>query len=176
MGGKSSTSTQSNPVTNNTDRRLAVSDGQGITGDGSSIVNSFADNRQNTQNFVDSSSRTTIDQSNSDAAIRELSRTNSDAIQALTNAGKDIIQSSGGAVVELARFQGAQNTDAWNTTLSTSARLVDKLIDQASAGFGLSEKVVSAFTPTENKNADIGKYAMIAAAVVAGAVLLKGSK
>lgn len=145
MGGKSSTSTQSNPVTNNTDRRLAVSDGAGITGDHSSV--------------------TQIDNSNS-----------SDAVIAMTNAGADIIKSSGGAVVELAKFQGAQNTDAWNTTITTSAKLVDKLIDQASAGFGLSEKVVSAFTPTENKNADIGKYAMIAAAVVAGAVLLKGSK
>lgn len=145
MGGKSSTSTQSNPVTNNTDRRLAVSDGAGITGDGSSI--------------------TQIDNSNS-----------SDAVIAMTNAGADIIKSSGGAVVELAKFQGAQNTDAWNNTLTTSAKLVDKLIDKASEGFALSSKVVDSFEPSENKQTEALKYGMIAAAVVAGAVLLKGSK
>lgn len=140
MGGKSSTSNQSNPVTNNNDKRLAVSDGAGITGDGSSI--------------------TQIDNSNS-----------SDAVIAMTNAGADIIKSSGGAVVELAKFQGEQNTDAWNTTLTTSAKLVDKLIDKASEGFALSSKVVDSFQPTENKNVDAIKYAAIAAGVVGVAAL-----
>lgn len=145
MGGKSSTSNQSNPVTNNNDKRLAVSDGAGITGDGSSI--------------------TQIDNSNS-----------SDAVIAMANAGADIIKSSGAAVVELGKFQGQQNTDAWNTTITTSAKLVDKLIDKASEGFALSSKVVDSFQPSENKQTDALKYGMIAAAVVAGAVLLKGSK
>jgi len=100
----------------------------------------------------------------------------SDAVVAIANAGADVIKSSGGAVVDLYKDAGKRNSDAWNATLSESGKLVDKLIDQASAGFGLSEKVVNAFTPTENKNADIGKYAMIAAAAVAAAVLLKGNK
>ncbi|CAN5165722.1 hypothetical protein BH10PSE16_BH10PSE16_43870 [soil metagenome] len=74
--------------------------------------------------------------------------------------------------MDLARFQGEQNTEAWNTTITAGAGLVDKLIGQVGDGVALSEKVVSAFTPTENKNADIGKYAMWAAAAVAAAVLL----
>lgn len=144
-GGGGSTSSNSNPVTTNTDKRNAVSDGVGVSGDGSTVI--YSDN------------------SNS-----------SDAVIALADAGAGIIKNSGAAVVELAKFQGAQNTEAWNTTLTTGASLIDKLIDKTSEGFALSSKVVDSFTPTESKNADIGKYAMIAAAVVAGAVLLKGSK
>lgn len=98
----------------------------------------------------------------------------SDAVIALADAGAEIIKSSGGTVVELGKFQGAQNTQAWDTTITNGAKLIDKLIDKSTEGFALSGKVIDSFTPTENKNADIGKYAMIAAAVVAGAVLLKG--
>lgn len=113
---------------------------------------------------------------NGDGNSTVYSVNSSDAVVAIANAGADVIKSSGGAVVDLYKDAGARNTDAWNSTLTTSSKLLDKLIDQASAGFGLSEKVVAAFTPTENKNADIGKYAVIAAAGVAAAVLLRGSK
>lgn len=144
-GGGGSSGGNSSTTTTNTDRRLAVSDGAGITGDGSSI--------------------TMVDNSNS-----------SDAVIALANAGAEVIKNSGGAVVELAKFQGAQNTDAWNTTITSSAKLIDRLIDKAGEGFALSSKVVDSFTPSENKQTDALKYGVIAAAVVAGAVLLKGSK
>lgn len=139
-GGGGGSSSQSNPVTNNNDKRVAVSDGMGVSGD----------------------SNTIIDNSNS-----------SDAVIALTNAGADIIKNSGGAVVDLAKFQGAQNTEAWDTTLKTGADLIDKMMASTAQGFALSSKVIDSFTPTENKNADIGKYAMLAAAAVAAAVLLK---
>lgn len=140
MGSRSSSASNSNPVTTNTDKRVAVSDGQGVSGDNNTV----------------------IDNSNS-----------SDAIIALSNAGAEIIRSSGGAVVELAKFQGEQNTEAWNTTVTTGAKLIDRLIDKAGEGFALSSKVVDSFTPNENKQTDAIKYGVIAAALVAAAVLLK---
>lgn len=152
-GGGGSTHSESNPVTTNTDKRVAVSGGLGLSGDGSQISTSST------------STSTFIDNSNS-----------SDAIIAMTDAGANIIKSSGAAVVDLARFQGEQNTEAWNNTLTTGASLIDKLIGQAADGMKLSSKVVDSFTPTENAQNKTMQYGMIAAAVVAGAVLLKGSK
>lgn len=142
-------SSESNPVTTNTDARTVTS----------------VSNTDYSTNIQDSSTSTFIDNSNS-----------SDAVIALANAGADIIKTSGGAVVELGKFQGAQNTEAWNTTVTAGASLIDKLIEKSTEGFGLASKVVDSFTPTESKNADIGKYAMWAAAAVAAAVLLKGGK
>lgn len=161
-GGGGSSSNDSNPVTTNTDKRIAVQDGMGLSGDGSVMATDYSTNIQDSSTRNTSSVSSYIDNSNS-----------SDAVKAMTSMGADVIRSSGASVVELAKFQGAQNTDAWNSTLTTGAKLIDRLIDQTDAGMGLSAKVVDSFTPTESKNADIGKYAMIAAAVVAGAVLLK---
>jgi len=153
MDSESSTASESNPVTTNTDKRVAVSDGLGLSGDGSSISTSY------------SSNYSVVDNSNS-----------SDAVKALANAGAEIIKSSGGAVVDLARFQGAQNTAAWNTTLTTGAKLIDRLIDKTTDGFSLAGKVVDSFTPTQNAEQKTMQYGLIAAAVVGGVLLLKASK
>lgn len=153
MGGlfgtnDSSTSTQGATThTTNTDKRVANQDGVALSGDGSYITTNYQDN------------------SNSP-----------DAVKAIAAAGADIIKTSGGAVVDLARFQSAQNTDAWNATLTTGANLVDKLIGQVAQGFTLSAKVVDSFQPEANKQTDALKYGLIAAAAIAAAVLLKGSK
>lgn len=158
----SSTTNESNPNTTNVDRRLAVQDGVGVSGDGSSAYNS--------------ESYAYTDNSNSAETIKYLSEQGSDTITALANAGTDIIRNSGGAVIELAKFQGAQNTESFNTLVTQGGNLLDKLLDKSSEGFGLASKVVDSFTPTDSKNADVGKYAMWAAAAVAAAVLLKGVK
>lgn len=154
-GGDSSSSNDSAPVTTNTDNRTVYS----------------VANTDYSTNITDSRSS-----SISDNSIHTDNSNSSDAIVAMSKAGADIIKSSGAAVVDLARFQGAQNTQAWDKTLTTGAKLIDKLMDKTAEGFALSSKVVDSFTPTDNKNADLGKYALIAAAVVAGAVLLKGGK
>lgn len=105
-----------------------------------------------------------------------ISYNSTDAVKAVAAMGADVIKSTGGAVVELYKDAGQTNADAWKTTMDSSAKLVDKLIDQVGAGFSLSEKAIAKFEPTENKNADIGKYAMVAAAVVAASVIFKGQK
>lgn len=164
-GGGGGSSSQSNPNTTNTDNRSVSS----IDNTDNSIRNSttvstnIADSRSSS--WSDSSSTSYIDNSNS-----------SDAVIALAKAGADIIKNSGGAVVELGKFQGEQNTEAWNTTITAGASLIDKLIDKSTEGLGLAGKVVDSFTPTENINADASKYAMWAAAAVAALVLLKGAK
>lgn len=160
MGSQSSTSNQSNPSTTNVDRRLAVQGGNGVSGDNSSVSTY--------------ESTTVIDNSNSDDAIKYLAAQGSDTVQALADAGANIIKSSGGAVIELAKFQGANNTASFNALVTQGGRLMDKLLDKASESYGLANRVVDSFTPTDSKNADNTKYLYIAAAVVAGAVLIKG--
>lgn len=95
----------------------------------------------------------------------------SDAVVAMADMGADIIKRSGGAVVELYKNAGQQNTDAWNTTLTQGVKLVDRLIDKVGDGFTLSEKVIDSFQPNENKNTDAIKTAAIAAGVIGVAML-----
>lgn len=160
-GGSSSTTTEgARTTTTNTDRRAAVQDGVAVTGDGSSYSSSSSVWMQ------DASDRSTWIQDNSNS---------SDAVVAMANMGADVIKSSGGAVVELYKNAGAQNADTWNTTIMQGARLVDKLIDKAAAENSLASKVVDAFTPNENKNAENIKYAAIAAGVI-GVVALWSKK
>lgn len=152
--GSSSTKNESNPSTTNIDKRLAVQNGNGVSGDNSSIV----------------------DNSNSDEAIKYIAQQGSDTVQALADAGAKIIKNSGGAVIELAKFQGANNTESFNTLVTQGGRLIDKLLDKASESYGLANRVVDSFTPTDSKNADNTKYLYIAGAIVAGAVLLQKGK
>lgn len=98
-----------------------------------------------------------------------------DAVKAIAQAGADVIKSSGGAVVELAKLQTTANADAWNSTLTTGAKLVDKLIERVGDGFTLSSKVVDSFQPAVNKSTDAIKWAAIAAAAL-GVASLWGKK
>lgn len=139
-GGGSSSTTGATTNTTNTDKRVGVQDGVGVTGD------------SNTVSYNDP-----------------------DAVKAIASAGADVIKSSGGAVVELAKLQSAANTDTWNKTITTGAALVDRLIQQVGDGFTLSSKVVDSFQPAENKNTDAIKWAAIAAGVV-GVAALWGKK
>lgn len=170
----SSTTTQSNPATTNVDRRLALSGGAGVTGDNSS-ASTYEDNSR----FEDNSRRTEVTDysvNNSDAAIKYLAGQGSDTVKALANAGRSIIENSGGAIVDLSRFQGAQNTASFNTLVTAGVRLIDKMLDGVDAGNGLASKVVDSFTPVASKQEDSNKNLYIAAAVVAGAVLLTKGK
>lgn len=112
-----------------------------------------------------------------DAAVLEsIAYSMPDAVKALTQAGATVVRDSGGAVVDLLKDSAAQNSKTWDLTLQTGAAIVDKAIDSIQAGYGLADKAIEKFQPVENSNADIGKYAMLAAAAVAAAVLLNGGK
>lgn len=145
-GGGGNSSSTSETKTTNIDKRVAVSDGVGLSGDSNSIT-------------YNSSSYS----SNNDP----------DVVKALAQAGSDILKSSGAAVVDLNKNAMNANVNLYDKTLTAGVTLVDKLIDKVGDGFSLGEKAIDSFQPSENKQTDALKYGLIAAAVVAGAVLLK---
>jgi hypothetical protein len=119
----------------------------------------------------------TINMSSADAEVlKSLGGNLSDAVTALGQMSATTLRDVGGSIVDLNKDSISANSKAWDSTLQFGANVVDKMIDQMSEGYALAGKAVDNFTPTENKNADIGKYAMLAAAAVAMAVLLKGTK
>lgn len=157
---ESSSDTSSTNTTNNNDKRNAVQNGVGFSGDRN--VYSTTDNYSAT----DQSYRSYVDNSNS-----------SDAVVAIADMGADTIRSSGAAVVDLYRDQAEHNSSAWDKTITTGARVIDKLIDQSTAGFGLAGKAIDSFTPTQNEEQKTMQYGLMAAAALGlGVVLLKGSK
>lgn len=141
-GGGGGSSSSSETKTTNIDKRVAVSDGVGLSGDSNSISYTSVVN-------------------------------DPDVVKALASAGADIIRSAGASVVDLNQNAMDANVNLYDKTLTTGAALVDRLIDKVGDGFSLGEKAIDSFTPSENKQTDALKYGLIAAAVVAGAVLLK---
>lgn len=159
MGGKSSSSssTANQQSTTNIDRRTVIQDGAYV-GDSSSASVSFINN------------------STDGEVLKTLAGEQGDAVKALAQMGATVLKDAGGSVVDLQRDSITANSKAWDSTLEYGSQMVDKIIDNMSEGYGIATKAIDKFQPTENANADIGKYAMIAAAVVAGVVLLKDSK
>lgn len=97
-----------------------------------------------------------------------------DAVKAIAQLGADTIKQTGEAVVKLNETSTAANVTAWDKTVSTSAALVDKLID-ASTTLGTS--AIDRYQPAENKAQDTSlKLGMIAAAGVAATLLLSKMK
>lgn len=138
-GGGGQTSSRNDTATNNTDQRVAVQDGIGLSGSSNNVV--------------------------------EYNST--DAVKAIAQLGADTIKATGEAVVQLNQTSTAANVTTWDKTLTTSAALVDKLIDSASASYGIAEKAIDRYQPAENKAQDTSlKLGMIAAAGVAAVVLL----
>lgn len=141
----SSSSTSYNETlsnSNNQDKRNAVQDGVGVSGDGST-------------------------------ANVNISNNDPDAVKAMAAAGADIIKNAGGAIVELNRDSLQSSGKSFDKLVASGASLVDKLID---ANSKTTERVVSSFKPTDGANADVAKYAVIAAAVVGVVILMKGAK
>jgi len=138
-GGGGSSSSASHSTTNNTDARVAVQDGVGLSGSSNNVV--------------------------------EVNST--DAVKAIAQLGADTIKQTGEAVVQLNQTSTAANVTAWDKTLTTSAALVDKLIDSASASYGVAAKAIDSYQPAENKSNDTSlKLGMIAAAGVAATILI----
>jgi hypothetical protein len=103
--------------------------------------------------------------------LKTLAQAVPDSAVALGQLSATTLKDIGGAIVNLNKDSLAANSKAWDSTLQYSAAAVDKQIDSLAAGFGLAKQVVDKFQPTDNANADIGKYAMIAVGCVALAVI-----
>lgn len=157
-GGSSSSNASSNTtMTQNIDRRAVLQDAAYV-GDGST----------STVNFVNNSTDGEV--------MKEIAAGQSDAIKFLTQAGATLVKDAGGAIVDLNRDSITANTKAWDSTLDHGSAMVDSIIDSMSEGWGVAQSAIDKFQPTENKNADIGKYAMVAVAVVAAVVFMKDVK
>ena len=139
---KGGSKSESSTATTNTDKRLAVSDGIGVSGDGNQVQYTIEHN-------------------------------DPDVVKAIAQLGTDAIARTGAAVVELNAASQAANVTAWDTTVTTGAKLVDRLIDKVGAGFELGAAAIDKFQPTDNKTQDVGlKLGLIAAAGVAATILL----
>lgn len=148
-------------TTNNVDRRAALQDAV-FVGDGSSA---------------------NVTMYSADAAVLEtLANAIPDSVKALMSGGATLLRDASAAIVDLNKDSIAANSKAWDQTLETGSAMVDRLIDSMAEGFGLAKasitagntlaaKAVDSFQPTDNKAADVGKYAVIAVAIVAAAVL-----
>lgn len=156
-GGGTSSSATLQTTTINSDSRAVLQDAVQVGA-----------NAQSTVNF-----NTT--QADADV-MRTLATNIPDAMVALGQAGATVIKDAGGSVIDLNRDSIAANSKAWDATLQAGAAVIDKAIDSMAAGYGLANKAIDKFQPTDNANADIGKYAMLAAAGVALAVILSQEK
>lgn len=134
QGGKSES--DSSTTSTNTDQRVAVQDGLGLSGSDSNVIN----------------------------------YNSSDAVKAVAQLGAETIARSGEAIVQLNRDSSAANLTAWDKTVSTSAALVDKLIDRSS---GIATAAITNYQPTQNKAEDsTQKIALYAAAAVAASIII----
>lgn len=141
---KGGSSSSSSTATINTDKRVAVSDGIGLSGDGNAIDYNYS-----------------------------VENNDPDVVKAIAQLGTDAIARSGEAIVQLNKQSQAANVTAWDTTVTKGAELVDHLINQVGAGFQLSAAAIDKFQPTDNKTQDVSlKLGMIAAAAVAATILL----
>jgi len=156
-GGGTSSSATLQTTTINSDSRAVLQDAVQVGA-----------NAQSTVNFNTSQADAEV--------LRTLATNIPDAMVALGQAGATVIRDAGGSIVDLNKDSIAANSKAWDATLQAGVSIVDKAIDSMAAGYGLADKAIEKFQPTDNANADIGKYAMLAAAAVAAAVLLSKDK
>jgi hypothetical protein len=101
---------------------------------------------------------------------------NTDAVKAIAQLGADAIRSTGEAVVQLNETSTQVNALTWDKTLNASAGLIDRLIDSATASYGVAQNAIERYQPSENKTIDSTNIAMLAAAGVAAVLLIKGRK
>lgn len=199
-GGSSNDQTSSNATTTtNNDLRAVLGENSQYLGAGASSMSSSWSNANTSTNVAyddhswsdDSTRIVSNDNSVTYSADAEVLKTFAqsmpDAVKFLARAGVDLIDNAGGAIVDMNRDSIKANSMAWDSTLETGASMVDNMINKISAAYttaganigqsyGLAAKAIESFTPTENKNADIGKYAMLAAAAVCAVVLLRAQK
>lgn len=140
-----------------------------------------ADNRMALQDSVNVGAGATATIYAADAEVlRTLAGTLPDAAVAMTHAGADVIERAGGSIVNMNRDSIEANRQSFDSVVSFGADAIDRIIDASvetsKAGNALASQAVSSFKPTENANADALKWGLLAAAGVAGAIILKGAK
>lgn len=157
-GGGSSSTTSDSPTTNttNTDRRAAIQGGA---------------------QFTEGSSGNSVYVQAADAHVLEtLADSLPDAVRFMAASGADVINNVGGAVVDLNRDSLKANSASFDHVLEFGANAVDKLIDASTktnaAGVALAGAALQNYAPDPAKDAQIQKWAIVAAAGVVAIVML----
>lgn len=151
FSSRSSSSSSSTNVVENHDNRMALQD----------AVNNAGGTFTSTTYAADAE------------VLNTLAGTLPDAAVAMTNAGADVIERAGGAVVNLTRDGITANTKSFDSVMDFGAQAVDKLID---ASTGLADKAISSYQPPETSNADALKWGAVAVAAVVGFALMGKAK
>lgn len=155
-GGGDSSSSTAGPQTTNTDNRMALDDSVGV-GAGASVgnVTVYAADAQ---------------------VLQTLAETLPDAVNFMVNAGADVIDRAGGAVVELNRDSIKANSKSFDSVVNFGAQAVDRILTASQENSALASQVVASYQPDNKNNAETAKYAMFAAAGLVAVVLLNNGK
>jgi hypothetical protein len=179
-GGGGGPSNSNSPTTTNTDRRMAVGDGGVAVTEGSSYsswgLDASSAYTDNTRAYDDHSVTYAADAQ----VLQTLAENMPDAVRAMADAGADVINRAGGAVVNLNKDSVTANSRSFDSVVDFGAQAIDRLIDASvkttETGTALASQAVQSFTPTENKNADAMKWGLIAAAGAVALVILGKNK
>ena len=169
--GSKKTTITSGPATTNIDRRQALNDAVSV-GDGSNV---YGDVTRNTTDF--NTDMSVVYAADADV-LKTLAGTLPDAVNFMVNAGADVINRAGGAVVDLNRDSIKANSKSFDSVVNFGSSAIDKIIDASvktsQIGNDLAAQAVASYQPDSKNNADTAKYAMFAAAGLVALVLLKG--
>ena len=185
-GGVANKSAETSNVntTTNTDNRVVAAEGATVLGTGASSTSTIYDSSNRSivyDNTVHDSSDRSISYTTTNADAAKITELNNHFLQALAEEQTDTVKALGQMGAESLRTAGeflnagyatagSNQTKAWSATLDASSALLEKIVAQAGAttdaSKAIAQSAVSAFTPTENKNADAYKWAAMAAAAV----------
>jgi hypothetical protein len=100
-----------------------------------------------------------------------------DALGRMGESATSLYATAGSNAVRQFEAGTKASTDAWAATVENSTGLISKLLAGAentvNAARDISQQAITSYQPTENKAADVTKWGVIAAAVVAGVFLMR---
>lgn len=174
--GRSSQSTSSSNITNTTtllnqyDQRVALGNDAMQLGAGA-VANS---GNTFTVQAVDGGS-VAMAQYNAQL-LQALGETQGDTVKALAMFGSDSLKTQGDTAAQLFSTSTDAAAKSWATTINASSELIDKFLASAEGTIRGAQTVASdaihSYQPTENKQADVLKYAAIAGAITVGFLVL----
>lgn len=166
MGGSTSSESSNKTSTETNDDRIAAGDGSINLGRGASYTGTDGGAVQ-------------IAKFNAELMAEQV-RAQTDGTKFLIGAGSDVLNKMGDSVTKIYQQSGANTAEAWSHTIDASATIMDRLTAGSKANADAAQTVAVAALNANKSDAsgmsDTVKYLAIAAAVVGGAVALRGAR
>lgn len=93
--------------------------------------------------------------------------TQGDTLQFIAQMSADQLAATGDSMTEMFTYGADQNRQAWESTLAASQGLIGQMLGQAAATTAsakeIAQSAISSFMPTDNKNSDTMRWAVIGA-------------